>query len=160
MAEQHATFDEPFVASLSYQDPKAALAWLERAFGFEVSMLIESPDGDPHAMHIEMSIGGRGRIMLGGEWADWAKSPASVGGANTSNIHVNLVDGIDAHCQQARAAGAEIVSEPSDQFYGDRSYRAKDPEGHIWSFAQKVRQVSRAEAEAAIGAKIFSPSWA
>ena len=146
MAEQQSTFDEPFVASVFYKDPKAALAWLERAFGFEVSMLIEGPDGDPHTMHAEMSVGGRGRIM--------------VGGANTCNIHVHLVDGIDAHCEQAQAAGGEIVEEPSDQFYGDRTYRAKDPEGHVWTFAQKVRQVSRAEAEVAIGAKIFAPSWA
>jgi uncharacterized glyoxalase superfamily protein PhnB len=39
-----------------------------------------------------------------------------------------------------------IVREPADQFYGDRSYMAKDPEGHVWSFAQTVRQVSREEA--------------
>ncbi len=160
MAEQPSTFDEPFVASAFYRDPKAALAWLERAFGFELSMLIEDPDGNAGGMHAEMSVGGRGRIMIGGEWADWVKSPASVGGANTCNIHVSLLDGIDAHCAQARAAGADIIAQPSDQFYGDRTYRARDPEGHVWSFAQKVRQVSRAEAEAAIGAKIYSPSWA
>ncbi len=160
MAEQQSAFDEPFVASVIYRDPQTALAWLQRAFGFELSMLIEGPDGDPHAMHAEMSVGGRGRIMVGGEWADWVKSPASVGGANTCNIHVHLVDGIDAHCAQARAAGADIIAEPSDQFYGDRTYRARDPDGHVWTFAQKVRQVSRAEAEAAIGAKIFATSWA
>lgn len=160
MAEQVSPFDEPFVPAAVYRDPKAALTWLEQAFGFELSMLIEGPDGDPHAMHAEMSVGGRGRIMVGGEWADWVKSPASVGGANTCSIHVYLLDGIDAHCARARAAGAEIIDEPADQFYGDRTYRARDPEGHVWSFAQKVRQVSRAEAEAVIGAKIFSPAWA
>ncbi|HEV3108967.1 MAG TPA: VOC family protein [Candidatus Binataceae bacterium] len=65
-----------------------------------------------------------------------------------------MKDGIDAHCQLARAAGAVIVREPADQFYGDRSYMAKDPEGHVWSFAQTVRQVSREEAERASGLKI------
>jgi uncharacterized glyoxalase superfamily protein PhnB len=160
MTEQHSTFDEPFVADVFYSDPKAALAWLERAFGFELSMLIEGPDGNPATLHAEMSVGGRGRLMVGGQWADWTKSPAAVGGANTSNVHVSLVDGIDAHCAQARAAGAEILAEPSDQFYGDRTYRARDPEGHVWSFAQHVRQVSRAEAEAATGSSIFAPAWA
>src|ERR1700732_3680036 len=118
MAEQQSTFDEPFVAAAFYKDPKAALGWLERAFGFELSMLIEGPDGNPRGMHAEMSLGGRGRIMVGGEWADWVKSPASVGGANKCIIHVSLVDGIDAHCAQARAAGAAIIEEPADQFYG------------------------------------------
>jgi hypothetical protein len=47
-----------------------------------------------------------------------------------------------------------ILAEPSDQFYGDRTYRARDLEGHIWSFAQTVRQVSREQAEQASGLKI------
>jgi uncharacterized glyoxalase superfamily protein PhnB len=59
---------------------------------------------------------------------------------------------------RARAAGAVIISEPADQFYGDRAYRARDPEGHIWSFAQNVRYVSREEAEKASGLKI--QGWA
>lgn len=160
MTEQASAFDEPFVASVFYRDPKGALAWLEKAFGFELSMLIEGPDGDPNMMHAEMSVGGRGRIMVGGEWADWAKSPASVGGANTCIIHVSLLDDIDAHCQRAAAAGAEILEAPADQFYGDRTYRARDPEGQVWTFGQKVREVSRAEAERAIGTKIFATTWA
>jgi hypothetical protein len=44
--------------------------------------------------------------------------------------------------------------EPEDQFYGDRTYRAVDPEGHVWTFAQTVRQVTREEAEQASGLKI------
>src|SRR4051794_12063263 len=39
-----ATFDEPFVAAVTYQDTRAALAWLARAFGFELSMLIEGAE--------------------------------------------------------------------------------------------------------------------
>ena len=61
---------------------------------------------------------------------------------------------MDAHCGRARAAGATILAEPSDQFYGDRTYRAVDLEGHVWSFGQTVRQVSREQAEAASGLKI------
>jgi uncharacterized glyoxalase superfamily protein PhnB len=66
---------------------------------------------------------------------------------------------IDAHCERARAAGARIVVEPADQFYGDRVYRCVDAEGHHWTFAMHVRDVTRAEAEAAIGTPIHSPSW-
>jgi uncharacterized glyoxalase superfamily protein PhnB len=55
---------------------------------------------------------------------------------------------------RAAAAGAEIVQQPTDQFYGDRTYRARDPEGHVWTFAQTVRRVSREEAERASGFKI------
>ncbi|WP_244546288.1 VOC family protein [Bosea sp. OK403] len=43
-------------------------------------------------------------------------------------------DDIDARCERARAAGAEICMEPTDQPYGSRDFICKDPEGHIWCF--------------------------
>jgi uncharacterized glyoxalase superfamily protein PhnB len=54
----------------------------------------------------------------------------------------------------ARAAGAAILQEPTDQFYGDRTYRARDPEGHLWTFDQTVGRVSREEMEQTSGFKI------
>jgi uncharacterized glyoxalase superfamily protein PhnB len=135
------------------------LEWLERAFGFEVTMAIEGPDGDPHMCHYEMSCEGRGRIMIGGEWMESVRSPASVGGVNTQSVHVQIASDVDEHYERARGAGATIVAEPEDQFYGDRMYRAADPEGHIWGFARRVREVSRAEAEAALGQPIMATNW-
>lgn len=149
-----------FTTSAFYREPKAALDWLARAFGFEVTMAIDGPDDAPEMCHYEMAIEGRGRIMIGGEWADWTRSPASIGGANTQTTHVALSGDVDGHCERARAAGATIVAEPADQFYGDRTYRAVDPEGHAWTFAARVREVTRADAEAAIGQKIEATNWA
>src|SRR3990172_7652691 len=102
-----------FVAAVFYQDPKAALKWLEDAFGFELTMLIEGPDGDVRMMHSEMSFAGEGRLMVGGEWTDGIKSPKSVGGANTQTLHVDIEKDIDAPCEKARAAGAAIAPEPA-----------------------------------------------
>jgi uncharacterized glyoxalase superfamily protein PhnB len=140
-----------FAAAVFYKKPFAALDWLEKAFGFERSMVITDANGN--LAHGEMKFGD-GYIMLGGEWADFVASPASVGGKNTQTVHVQLNDGLDAHCERARAAGAVIEMEPEDQFYGDRTYRAKDPEGHVWNFAQNLRYVSREDAEKASGLKI------
>jgi len=148
-----------FTVAAFYRDPRAALEWLARAFGFEVTMAIDDPENDPRNSHYEMAVEGRGRIMIGGEWADWTRSPASIGGANTQSTHVDLARDIDAHCDRARAAGAVIVAEPQDQFYGDRTYRAVDLEGHVWTFAQHVRDVTRAEAEQAIGLPITATNW-
>ena len=153
--------DQPtFTVAATYRDPKTALDWLSRAFGFEVTMAIEDPEGDPRNCHYEMAIEGRGRIMIGGEWADWTRSPASIGGVNTQSTHVDLASDLDAHYQQARAAGATIVAEPEDQFYGDRTYRAVDPEGHVWTFSQHVRDVTRLEAEETLGLTIEAANWA
>ena len=53
--------DQPtFTSSVHYRDPKAALAWLERAFGFEVTMAIDGPPEAPEMCHYEMSCAGRG----------------------------------------------------------------------------------------------------
>ncbi len=155
--------DEPtFTSSVHYRDVKAALAWLAEAFGFELTMAIEGPEEAPEMGHWEMSSAGSGRIMIGAEWEDSVRSPASVGGVNTQRVHVSVPGGtaeLDAHCERARASGATIQMEPEDQFYGDRTYRALDPEGHSWTFSAHVRDVSRAEAEEAIGQPIESTTW-
>lgn len=148
-----------FTSSVHYKDPKAALAWLADAFGFEVTMAIDGPPDAPEMCHYEMSCAGRGRIMVGAEWADWVSSPTSTGGKVTQVVHVDLPSGLDAHCERARAAGAVIAAEPEEQFYGDRLYRAVDPEGHRWTFSEHVRDVTRAEAEAALGQPITATDW-
>lgn len=140
-----------FTSALSYQDPKAALEWLQNAFGFEPAMIITDSEGN--IAHSEMRHGD-GLIMIGSEWSEDHKSPASVAGKNTQSVHVHLgsnsID-IDAHCEHARNAGAEIVQEPDTQFYGDRTYRAKDPEGHIWTFGQTVKTLTPDEWDEASG---------
>ncbi|MGH9170966.1 MAG: VOC family protein [Acidimicrobiales bacterium] len=151
--------DTVFTSSVHYRDPKAALAWLGQAFGFEVSMAIEGPPEAPEMCHYEMSCDGRGRIMVGGEWAEWVRSPANLGEVNTQYVHVHLPGGLDEHCERARSAGATIIAEPEDEFYGDRTYRAADLEGHRWSFSAHVRDVTRADAEAAIGQSISAVDW-
>ena len=138
-------------AAVVYRDPRAAIAWLQAALGFDLTMLIEEANGD--IAHSQLSFG-EGMIMVGREWDDDHRSPASLGGRNTQSIHIHIDTDVDAHCARARASGAEIIVEPATQFYGDRSYRCRDPEGHIWTVAQSVAAVSREEAEAATGLKI------
>ena len=66
---------------------------------------------------------------------------------------MQVITDIDRHCAHAREAGAEILTEPETQFYGDRSYRARDPEGHIWTFGQTVQQVEPEKWDKALGVK-------
>ncbi|WP_321798116.1 VOC family protein [Caballeronia sp. J97] len=137
-------------SALSYQDPKVAFRWLEAAFGFEPMFVLL--DADEHLAHAEMSYGDS-VVMIGTEWSEDHKSPRSVGGKNTQSVHVQLPEGedIDAHCAHARAAGAAIIAEPQTQFYGDRTYRAKDPEGHIWTFGVTVQRMTAEQWDAASG---------
>ncbi len=143
--------DAVFQPSVNYQDDRAALEWLAKAFGFEASLVVTDDTGK--IVHAEMKFEGA-RIMIAREWSDIARSPKSLGGKNTQQVSVQLRGDVDAHCARARAAGATIVQEPSDQFYGDRNYRAMDPEGHLWTFGQTVKVVSIAEMEQATGLKM------
>ncbi len=144
--------DEPvppyLAAAVFYQDPKAAILWLEEAFGFEPSMVILDQQGE--LAHAEMRFG-QSRLMVGSEWSERHRSPRSVAGANTQTVHVQLTSGLDAHCDRARKAGAAILADPENQFYGDRTYRALDPEGHIWTFAQTVEETKPAEWDKTMG---------
>ena len=138
-------------SALCYRDPKAALTFLEAAFGFELVMLIEDDQGN--LAHSEMAFGDA-LIMIGNEWSADHKSPASIDGKNTQTVHIHIETDCDAHCERARAAGFEIIMQPETQFYGDRTYRCRDPEGHIWTVGQTVQAVSREAAEAVSGLKI------
>jgi uncharacterized glyoxalase superfamily protein PhnB len=129
-----------FQPSVIYQDPKAAMRWLEAAFGFEVAIYIEDETGG--FVHCQMRHGDA-LISVGQEWSDEFKSPLKLGGKNTQLTSLTIDTDLDAHCAQARAAGAVIVAEPETQFYGDRTYRCRDPEGHHWSVGQSVEEVSR-----------------
>jgi uncharacterized glyoxalase superfamily protein PhnB/DNA-binding XRE family transcriptional regulator len=123
--------------TLVYEDSKAAVPWLEKAFGFVAREKVAGPDGQ--IVHSELTLGD-GLIMVGhvtlspspqGRMA----SPKSVG-KSTQSLFI-FVDDLDEHFARAKAAGAEIV-EGIQTNYGFRRYRALDPEGHEWCFAVKV----------------------
>jgi uncharacterized glyoxalase superfamily protein PhnB len=123
---------------LGCRDAKAAIRWLCEAFGFEQRMV--HPGEDREVAHAELSLG-PGIVMLGSASDDMpevATDLFTVGGeADFSRIRFALyvaIEDPDAHCDRARAAGAEIVREPSDTDYGSREYACRDLEGNVWSF--------------------------
>lgn len=103
------------------------------------------PDETGKLTHAEIELGD-GVVMMGHPGPDY-KNPKHLGAA-TQLVYVYVED-VDAHFQKAKAAGAKILEEPEDQFYGGRRYSAEDPEGHVWNFAQRVRDVPPQEFEQA-----------
>lgn len=78
-----------FGSAVFYKDPLAALDWLEKAFGFERTMVITDSDGN--LAHAEMTYSD-GYIMIGSEWTDYVASPISTGGKVTQLIHLRVRD--------------------------------------------------------------------
>lgn len=133
---------QSMIPCLRYADAPAAIRFLCEAFGF-ARHVVHLDDADPTIVHhAQLRLGGS-MVMLGsarpGEAAEryrW-KTPAEAGGI-TACVYC-VIDDVEAHCATARAAGAEIVTEPHDnEGYPGRSYNARDPEGNDWDFGTYV----------------------
>jgi uncharacterized glyoxalase superfamily protein PhnB len=117
--------------ALRYKDANAAVDWLQRAFGFEEKEVYRGDDGIVH--HAELRLG-TGLVMFGQHKDDgWLGGKAPDALASTQSIYVVVADP-DAHHDNAKAAGAEIVRPLTDEDYGSREYSARDLEGNLWSF--------------------------
>ena len=123
---------------LGYRDARAAMSWLCEAFGFEQRVV--HPGEDREVAHAELSLG-PGIVMLGSASEDMAAVDTGAftagGEPDFSRIPFALyiaVEDVDAHCERARAAGADVVREPTDTDYGSREYACRDLEGNVWSF--------------------------
>ena len=60
----------------------------------------------------------------------------SASGSASMTISVNRPNPIevDEIVAQARAAGATVILEPQDVFWGSRYAKVRDPFGHVWAF--------------------------
>jgi uncharacterized glyoxalase superfamily protein PhnB len=121
---------------LFYDDVARAARFIEEAFGF--ARIFESAAPDGTLAHVQVAHGA-GVVMLGhtgGGGLRLVKRAGSLGALH-AGIYV-FVDDVDAHCERARAAGANVLLEPGDQPWGDRMYCAVDPEGQFWMFAKRL----------------------
>ncbi len=126
---------------LLYEDCDAALDFLSRAFGFAEVLRYTGKGG--YVNHAEMKVGEKDRIFLGDPGDDY-ENPKRVG-HETVGIYVEVDEDVDALCERARAAGAAIIEEPTDQEYGERRFTSRDPEGHVWFFGRQIKQVAPEE---------------
>jgi uncharacterized glyoxalase superfamily protein PhnB len=119
---------------LLYQDVAGAVKFLSRAFGFKKSgraML----GNHGKVTHAAMKFGDD-LIMMGYPGPRY-KNPKQLGEA-TQILYVKVNDA-DEHFARAKKAGAKILEEPEDTFYGHRRYGAEDPEGHQWYFFHEIK---------------------
>jgi PhnB protein len=91
------------------------------------------PDGK--IMHAELKIGDS--IVMISDSSERAQA--------TSDMLYVYVPNVDAVYQKALKAGGKSLTEPMDQFYGDRSGSVMDPAGNRWHIATHVEDVSPAE---------------
>ena len=134
---------------LQVQNSGESIDWYVKVFAAkEVRSRLIAPDGT--CMNAEIEIEGT-RLMLADEVPDvGSKSPA---GLQATSVVLSLhVADVDLVFERAIEAGAEEVYPLADQFYGDRSGRIRDPFGHHWIIATRLRDVSDEDMVAAFQA--------
>lgn len=116
---------------LRYDKARAAIGWLEKAFGFE--LVFSVPPEGVTVRHARLMLADN-IIMVGSSREDEAsfKSPLIVG-VMTQALCVYISE-IDAHYKKAKTAGAEIVIALQETDFGTKEYHALDCEGHLWIF--------------------------
>ncbi len=131
-----------FVPYLSVTDASEAVAFYSRVFETEPSLLLKMPDG--RVMHCEFSFDGA-RFFISEELPEHGgtPSPASLG-ATTVAIHL-YVDDCDAMVAHMKLHGADVAMVPTDMFWGERFARVRDPFGHEWGIAARLRDMTQAE---------------
>lgn len=121
------------IPGFRYRNAKAAIDFLVDAFGFEVRFVVE---GEGDLIEHAQLVHGAGMVMISSTRDDEYARLIGLD-VDTSRSAVGLyviVDNVAAHAERARAAGAEILIQPTEQDYGGSSYTVRDLEGYIWSF--------------------------
>jgi PhnB protein len=149
------TIEPAVIPHLVVGDAAAAIDFYVKAFdGVELGR-VPGPDG--RLIHAAVRINGF-TVMLNDDFPEMSggksMTPKSLGGTPVT-IHLTVTD-VDAKFQRALDAGATVVAELEDQFWGDRYGVVADPFGHHWSLGQPVREVSMDEIQAAMSAQAGS----
>lgn len=121
----------------------AAIDFYKAAFGAAEEGRLAMPDGT--IGHASILVNGAPVYLadapddMGGD----AANPNKLGGT-TVLLHQYVAD-VDAAVARAVEAGATLLREPADQFYGDRAAMVADPWGHHWSLHTHLRDVTHDE---------------
>jgi len=113
-----------------------AIAFYEKAFGATCTMKTMAEDGK-RVFHAILAMFGT-EIMLNDEFEEFGadvRAPSSLGSASlTLNVNRPKPSEVDALVGRAQAAGAIVILEPQDVFWGARFAKVRDPFGHVWGF--------------------------
>ncbi|WP_179404812.1 VOC family protein [Burkholderia guangdongensis] len=121
---------------LTVRNARASIAFYQAAFGFA---LRDVHDEDGAVMHVEMTYRGQMIVMFApeGAFGSTAMTPKSAGATAPQSFYL-YVDDVDATHRRALDAGAKSLTEPQDQFWGDRFAQIEDLDGYRWALARRL----------------------
>lgn len=126
---------------LRVQDAEAAIQFYTTVFGAAERFRLTEPGG--RIGHVELDLGNI-VLMLSDEFPEFGCLAPQSPGATGLVIHLHC-DNCDELAERAIAAGAVMVREPTDAFYGERSCTIRDPFGHEWMLGHEIEKVNPEE---------------
>ncbi len=114
---------------ITVDHPEAVMDFLKKTFDAQETFAMRDDQG--HVQHAEMKVGSS-MVMFGRSHGDWHSRPG--------NFYIYIED-CDAVYKKAIAAGAKSLSEPANQFYGDRHGGVTDSEGNNWWIGTHIEDV-------------------
>lgn len=126
---------------LRVEGAATAIDFYARAFGAVERFRLTEPSG--RIGHAELTLG-PAVLMLSEAFPEF-DLPAP-GGERVLGASIHLhVDDCDATVARAVDAGATLLTPPTDQFYGERASRLRDPFGHQWLIGHEIEAMSPTE---------------
>ena len=129
--------------ALTFKNCNEALAFMTKAFAAVETSRAPDPSGKK-VWHASFKIGDS-TFYCNDEFPEMGVS------AQSASFWI-YGDNIDARFRRAVEAGAQPAMEPTDAFWGDRFGIVVDPYGNKWTLAQRVKNVSPEEMQAAADA--------
>ena len=117
---------------IQVHDPDLALAFYRDTLDLEVRNDVANGDfrwitvGAPSQPRVSIVL----TNYLNGSPADNEEIAALVAKGALNGVHFTT-DDLDAAFAKVRSAGAEIVQEPTEQFWGTRDFALRDPSGNM-----------------------------
>ncbi len=121
---------------LTVRDARITIAFYEAAFGFRVR---DSVHDDGTLMHVEMTYQDQLIVMFApeGAFGSTARDAEKRRRDRPQSFYL-YVDDVDTVHARAITAGARSLSEPQDQFWGDRFAQIEDLDGYRWALARHL----------------------
>lgn len=128
---------------LTIKNCAEAIEFYKKAFGATEMMRFNGSDNK--VMHAEIKVGDSVLMMTEENVEHKNVGPEKLGGSPVSLLL--YVENVDDFFSKAVKAGATVVREVKQEFFGDRMGTLKDPFGHTWSIGTHVEDVSPQEME-------------
>ncbi len=140
MADNPLAIHEVFTY-LRVRDTAEAMRFYAAAFGATEIFRLTEPNG--RIGHAEMQLG-PAVLMLSDPYPEYGMNAPAEDADMGCTVHLH-VENADAMAEQAVAAGATMLMPPTDQFYGERACRLRDPFGHTWLLGHEIEKLTSEE---------------